>query len=199
MYFIFNATRAKESPTCPDPRSRPSSRPMPCVRVRRSQPPPPRPSKDEIFAQRLLRPPRPRAGRYEMVRALAHRRPPIARTGQRASACPGPPTTKLQCRVRARGQSVAFCQRSAGAGWATKLRAEVVEAVGGRARQRRTPPWIVRLARGTREAAIRRRDSTRGPSNAARSNKNRCVSDARSRCWPRAFSDRRYEALRTQR
>jgi len=64
--------------------------------------------------------------RYEMVRVCAPTADPSPRQ-QRASACPGPPTTSSVPSSSARA-SVAFCQEARPKG-GHKLRAEVVEAL----------------------------------------------------------------------
>jgi len=80
------------------------------------------------------------------------------RDRQRASACPGPPTTKLSAEfARRRGHLVCLCAQEARPRVATNYVAEARSRPLRAAAHAGTPPWM-RLARGTREAAISGRD-----------------------------------------
>jgi len=121
--------------------------------------------------------------RYEMVRACAHRRPTHRRDSNALRRVPAH-LLQAQCRVRARGHLWPFAQEARSQGWPqTTCRGRRGVAGGAHAGPRVDAASLVELVKRRFGVEI-----TRGRSN-ARSKKN-ARERARSRCWPRAFSDR---------
>jgi len=142
-----SAPRRARCPSHPIPRRCPTQR-------RRPQSPPRGRQRRDLRKQRLLRPPRPRAGALRNGAARAHRRPTHRRNSdalRRVAA----DLLQAQCRVRARGHLWPAAQEARSQGWPqATCRGHRGVPGGADAGPRRG----YRLARGTREATIRRRD-----------------------------------------